>query len=461
MTCHRDKVAKLDRSGHMPVREGKMECSSCHNPHGSTNVRLLKTGNSINEACASCHAEKRGPFLFEHAGVSGDSCATCHDPHGSNNDRMLVAKLPFLCQRCHNHTRHPVDDLRQQGGAEQQPAVQPQLRDLSLGDPRIEPSGRIDIPAAVTEATMRTTYVLTAAFSWVSRQPRCAQDPPSLPRADRSGRDRPQRVLRQAGTARSTSAPAPPTSSGDEARFQRYRDLRSGVYATSGVAGRRTQDWTFEAQAWNIGYRDQRYQLDVQRVGRLTGTFLWDQIPLWISGDTRTLYTETQPGVFRLEDSMQQAIQAGQATLHAYEDQAVQFDMRTMRKIGQADVMFNATQSSDRHAAVQEHDARGQHPVRRDVRFQQRGRDSGAGRHPHHRFPHRLRVGESRTACCVWAGTAPPSKTSSTASFGTTRCASARTRPARRRRAAWRRWPDNTLTYLHGTGAVALPMPGG
>ncbi|HQZ39670.1 MAG TPA: DmsE family decaheme c-type cytochrome [Vicinamibacterales bacterium] len=106
-TCHRDKVNKLDRSGHMPVREGKMECTSCHNPHGSTNVRLLRAGNSINESCASCHAEKRGPYLFEHGGISGDSCATCHDPHGSSNDRLLVAKLPFLCQRCHNHTRHP------------------------------------------------------------------------------------------------------------------------------------------------------------------------------------------------------------------------------------------------------------------------------------------------------------------------------------------------------------------
>ena len=107
LSCHRDKVAKLDRSGHMPVREGKMECASCHNPHGTTNVRLLKAGNTINEACATCHTEKRGPFLFEHGGISGDSCATCHDPHGSNNDRMLVAKLPFLCQRCHNFTRHP------------------------------------------------------------------------------------------------------------------------------------------------------------------------------------------------------------------------------------------------------------------------------------------------------------------------------------------------------------------
>jgi DmsE family decaheme c-type cytochrome len=107
VNCHRDKVAKLEKSGHMPVREGKMECTSCHNPHGSTNVRLLRVGNSVNEACASCHAEKRGPYLFEHAGINGDSCATCHDPHGSSNDRMLVTKLPFLCQRCHAHTRHP------------------------------------------------------------------------------------------------------------------------------------------------------------------------------------------------------------------------------------------------------------------------------------------------------------------------------------------------------------------
>ena len=41
-TCHRDKISKLDRSGHMPVREQKMECSSCHNVHGTTNVRLLR-----------------------------------------------------------------------------------------------------------------------------------------------------------------------------------------------------------------------------------------------------------------------------------------------------------------------------------------------------------------------------------------------------------------------------------
>jgi DmsE family decaheme c-type cytochrome len=105
-TCHRQIVNKQYRFNHMPVREGKMNCSSCHNVHGSTNVRLLKAGTTIDESCTSCHAEKRGPYLWEHAPVA-ESCVTCHDAHGSNNDRMLVAKQPFLCQRCHVTSRHP------------------------------------------------------------------------------------------------------------------------------------------------------------------------------------------------------------------------------------------------------------------------------------------------------------------------------------------------------------------
>jgi DmsE family decaheme c-type cytochrome len=105
-TCHRNVVNKQHRFNHMPVREGALTCSSCHNTHGSVNVRLLKTGTTIDESCASCHAEKRGPYLWEHAPVA-NACVTCHDPHGTNNDRMLVAKQPFLCQRCHVTSRHP------------------------------------------------------------------------------------------------------------------------------------------------------------------------------------------------------------------------------------------------------------------------------------------------------------------------------------------------------------------
>jgi DmsE family decaheme c-type cytochrome len=105
--CHRKEVNKVHKSSHMPVTEGKMECTTCHNPHGSQNVKMLREGNSVSESCAKCHAEKRGPFLFEHA-VGRENCVTCHDPHGSNNERMLTSKVPMLCQKCHIHARHPA-----------------------------------------------------------------------------------------------------------------------------------------------------------------------------------------------------------------------------------------------------------------------------------------------------------------------------------------------------------------
>ena len=66
----------------------------------------LRPFTTVDELCASCHTEKRGPYLWEHAPVA-NACVTCHDPHGSNNQRMLVAKVPFLCQRCHVTSRHP------------------------------------------------------------------------------------------------------------------------------------------------------------------------------------------------------------------------------------------------------------------------------------------------------------------------------------------------------------------
>ena len=48
------------RSSHMPLREGKMTCTSCHSPHGTVTPALLKEP-SLNDTCYRCHAEKRGP----------------------------------------------------------------------------------------------------------------------------------------------------------------------------------------------------------------------------------------------------------------------------------------------------------------------------------------------------------------------------------------------------------------
>ena len=97
--CHKSERAKAQRTSHHPVREGKMECTSCHNPHDGSRPRLLQA-DTTNELCYTCHTEKRGPFLYEHAPVR-EECTNCHDPHGSNHERLLVAKQPYLCQRCH------------------------------------------------------------------------------------------------------------------------------------------------------------------------------------------------------------------------------------------------------------------------------------------------------------------------------------------------------------------------
>ncbi len=105
-TCHLQKRAATMRSSHMPLREGKMTCTSCHNPHGTVTPALLKE-SSPNDTCYSCHAEKRGPFLWTHPPVQ-ESCTNCHDPHGSNHEKMLKMAKPRLCQQCHVETRHPT-----------------------------------------------------------------------------------------------------------------------------------------------------------------------------------------------------------------------------------------------------------------------------------------------------------------------------------------------------------------
>ena len=217
-----------------------MECSSCHNPHGSTNVRLLKTGNSVNEACSSLpRREARAVPVRARRHQRRElrdlprSARLEQRPHAGREAAVPLPALPQPHQAS-------VDHLRQQGGREQQPPVQPKLRHLSLGDPRIEPSGRFDVPAAVAEAIMRTTHRPDRHVPARLASAGAGAGSAIAAGADRSGGDRPQRVHRQVVRHGRLRRAAPRTVDGDEARFQRYRDLRSGIYANNALAGRRT-----------------------------------------------------------------------------------------------------------------------------------------------------------------------------------------------------------------------------
>lgn len=101
--CHADVRADTNKMSHHPIREGRMDCASCHNVHGSSTSLLIK--NTLNETCATCHTDKRGPFVWEHAPVR-ESCATCHTPHGSNQRNLLTGKDSFLCLSCHSYGGH-------------------------------------------------------------------------------------------------------------------------------------------------------------------------------------------------------------------------------------------------------------------------------------------------------------------------------------------------------------------
>ena len=79
---------------------------------------------------------------------------------------------------------------------------------------------------------------------------------------------------------------------GDPARFQRYQDVRDGLlfsgfrYAFAAPDG----NYTFHTRANNVGYRDQEYFADYNRVGKLSVSGGYQGIPQFYSVDTMTPY---------------------------------------------------------------------------------------------------------------------------------------------------------------------------
>jgi DmsE family decaheme c-type cytochrome len=103
--CHVSERLSHNKSFAHPLRQGQLGCTACHAPHGGSNEMQLKREN-VNLTCYTCHADKRGPFVWEHAPVT-ENCSLCHAPHGSNQPAMLKQRGPLLCQSCHSQVGHP------------------------------------------------------------------------------------------------------------------------------------------------------------------------------------------------------------------------------------------------------------------------------------------------------------------------------------------------------------------
>jgi DmsE family decaheme c-type cytochrome len=102
--CHSDIKGDFQKPFRHRVNEGLITCSDCHNAHGTTNDRQLRNTADQNFVCFKCHADKRGPFFYEHQPVKVEGCTYCHTPHGSTNPRLLtVARINSLCLQCHTN----------------------------------------------------------------------------------------------------------------------------------------------------------------------------------------------------------------------------------------------------------------------------------------------------------------------------------------------------------------------
>jgi DmsE family decaheme c-type cytochrome len=101
--CHLSAKAEFARPYRHRVNEGLVQCADCHNVHGTTSLRQARTLPSGDAVCFKCHADKQGPFIFEHVPVKTEGCGACHTPHGSTNPRLLrVVQVNLLCLQCHS-----------------------------------------------------------------------------------------------------------------------------------------------------------------------------------------------------------------------------------------------------------------------------------------------------------------------------------------------------------------------
>jgi len=100
--CHAKIYGLTALPSHHPIREGHMVCSDCHDPHGQYDRGLKEA--TVNLLCYKCHAEKQGPFVYEHPPVT-ENCAICHEPHGTVANNLLRQPATFLCLRCHSGHR--------------------------------------------------------------------------------------------------------------------------------------------------------------------------------------------------------------------------------------------------------------------------------------------------------------------------------------------------------------------
>ena len=181
------------------------------------------------------------------------------------------------------------------------------------------------------------------------------------------------------------------TTDGDEARYERYRDTRDGVYSGLNL-NRETGSYLFDANVSHVGYRDQRYAASFLS-RRVNVAFNWTSLPLNYSYLTRTPFV-TNGNTLTLDDNAQRAVQGptfapadgtavgvpcapgappascstpalaaqAKATRSIYNSVAGTFDLRQQRDTAAVAVKYAATRAVDIDGRLSSWGRHGQQP---------------------------------------------------------------------------------------------------
>ena len=152
------------------------------------------------------------------------------------------------------------------------------------------------------------------------------------------------------------------SSGSDEARYQRYRDVRDGGTLDRVRIFKDTNAFQYSLRADHVGYQDQRFYGGLDRYGKLKASFEWNQIPLFYSQETRTLYDSSNPGTLTLNDGIQSGIQNKTLTLANALDGATAFELRTRRDIADVNFVYSATPAVDMAVTVRNTQKKGAYP---------------------------------------------------------------------------------------------------
>jgi MtrB/PioB family decaheme-associated outer membrane protein len=151
------------------------------------------------------------------------------------------------------------------------------------------------------------------------------------------------------------------TQGSDEARYQRYQDLRNGATVDKFRWGKTTDQYLFKVEADHLGYRDQRFYGTYNSFGKLKADFEWNQVPLYYSKTTQSLYTGSN-GTASINDAVQLALQNKTVSLVNAVQTGSVFDLQSHRYVANANLIYNATQNVDFKVTMRNTDRAGQQP---------------------------------------------------------------------------------------------------